>query len=115
MHKTLAKHRTTSPHLTSVIPFSKRAGRGEERGRINFAIITLLANENERFFEFVSGLKKLLDLQHCGKVYLVIDGAPIDNTKQLYKGLAAGNHLFIAALSVLYYFLLRLKNQTVVL
>lgn len=53
----------------------------------NFAIVIPMANEEKDFNNFITEIKKTLSFLGCGKVYLVVDNASIDNTKGICEEL----------------------------
>jgi dolichol-phosphate mannosyltransferase len=61
----------------------------------DFAIVTPMANESERFESFVELLSKVLDQIGSGKVYFVIDKASKDDTLRLSQELSNKDSRFV--------------------
>jgi len=63
--------------------------------KVNFAIITPLANEENDFHPFIEELTKVLNRLNSGTVYFVVDNVSKDNTLSLCKDLSKKDNRFI--------------------
>lgn len=61
----------------------------------NFAIIIPMANESKEFEPFINRLQKTLDFVQSGKIYLIVDNASKDNTRELCENLSETDNRFI--------------------
>lgn len=62
---------------------------------LNFALVIPLANEAKEFRQLSSAISTVLDVLDCGTVYLVVDRASKDNTRELCEQLSARDTRFI--------------------
>ena len=62
--------------------------------KYNFAIIIPMANEEAEFNIFIEALKDVLNKLDCGKVYLIVDNASKDKTKELSIKLTENDNRF---------------------
>ncbi|MDR2917411.1 MAG: glycosyltransferase family 2 protein [Tannerella sp.] len=60
----------------------------------NFAIIIPMANESKEFDLFIGKLQKTLDFVGSGRVYLIVDNASKDNTRELCEKLSVTDNRF---------------------
>jgi dolichol-phosphate mannosyltransferase len=63
--------------------------------KVDFAIITPMANESKEFDEFINSISKILDFLESGKIYLIVDKASKDNTLELCKNLSKKDQRFV--------------------
>ncbi len=63
-------------------------------GKINFAVVIPMANEEHEFEPFIRELAAVLDSLGCGSVYLVIDNVSSDGTLELCWALSAEDPRF---------------------
>ena len=56
--------------------------------KYNFAIIIPMANESKEFYVFINKLQLTLDFVESGQVYLIVDNASKDNTRELCENLS---------------------------
>lgn len=61
---------------------------------VNWCAVVPLANESDRFAEFEAALCSVMDELGSGHVFLVVDGASKDNTRELVQRLAARDRRF---------------------
>ena len=62
--------------------------------KVNFALITPMANESSDFDSFVSVLTAVMDKLGCGTAYFVVDNVSKDNTLELCKDLSLKDSRF---------------------
>ena len=62
----------------------------------DWAVITPLANESERFQDFARAVSEVMDRLEGGKFYLVVDKASKDNTRDLVEELTVKDGRFVA-------------------
>ena len=63
--------------------------------KYNFAIIIPMANEEKEFVFFINNLQNTLDFIQSGMVYLIVDNASKDNTRELCENLSVTDSRFV--------------------
>ena len=63
--------------------------------KYNFAIIIPMANEAKEFALFIGKLQNTLDFIQSGQVYLIVDNASKDNTRELCENLSKTDNRFV--------------------
>lgn len=61
----------------------------------SWCVIIPMANESSKFHSLINRLKEMMNRLESGKVYLVVDGASVDDTRGLCEEVSREDHRFV--------------------